>query len=79
MGTSHGSVNTHSICEYSTDVPEYWATSLWGPQALQARGGYQKIVGKNILKLEKIGWVGVYSPLGGFFTIPSWDFSSVPP
>ena len=33
---------------------------------------YQKFVGKNILKLEKIGLVGVFSMPGVFLPVTEW-------
>ena len=76
-----------SICEYSTDVPEYSARNLWGPKALHdakflKNGGWVSENSSNKYpKIEKIEWVGEFSLLGGFFTIPSWDFflTTLPP
>ena len=71
------------ISEHSLGV-QYFSSSLKGPQALQVekilgiRAGYQKTFGKNILKLEKIGYEYIFSA-ARLFTITSWDFFTDPP
>ena len=67
MGTLHGLLNTPWYLRVLRGRPGLFRKQFWGPRALHAAkclkkgGGYQKFVGKNILRLEKIGWVGILS------------------
>ena len=73
------------ICDHSAGVSEDSASSLEGLRALQVAkflqngGGCQKLGGKNILLLEKIGWVGIFFLPCRFSTILSGDFFVTPP
>ena len=55
------------------------ARALHATIFLQNGGGCQKLGGKNVLWLEKIGWVGIFFLPWGFFTIPSRDIFLTPP